>query len=139
MLNRTLVLMTLGACCLITVANAGSIRKMLINGRTKSPVFELTTPRAGASCSSKEVRLTIIPSAPPQAQTCEKGYCTPADPNSFTYRDRSRRVLSSELRLGVGDAAAGPVEPVDGPGDLKWLCREDEEGQQCICIPWFQD
>jgi hypothetical protein len=26
-----------------------------------------------------------------------------------------------------------------GPDDLPWLCREDEEAQECSCIPRAQD
>ena len=35
--------------------------------------------------------------------------------------------------------AAGPIEPVEGPYGLRWLCKHDEEEQQCICIPYPSD
>ena len=53
--------------------------------------------------------------------------------------DRSAAVSLDNIKLGSGDAARGPVRPVEGPDGLRWLCREDEEAQECICIPWAQD
>lgn len=137
MLNRTWMMIAIGACAIVGAARGGSIVKMLVNARTSSPVLQVAAPRAGAACS-RELRLTVIPGSPMRAQFCDKGYCSPADPNSFSYRDRTSKVVSSDLKLAAGDPSAGPVIPVDGPDDLKWLCREDEEGKQCICIPWFQ-
>jgi hypothetical protein len=32
----------------------------------------------------------------------------------------------------------GPVIPVEDADGFLWLCREDEEGKQSICIPWPQ-
>lgn len=136
MLNRSMLAIAIGAGCILTAASTGYAPRLLINAKTLSPIFSIATPRAGASCASKELNLTIARGTPLRAQSCENGYCTPADPNSFTFRDRSRKVLSSELGLGAGDPAAGPIEPVDGPGTLKWLCRENEEKLQCECIPW---
>jgi hypothetical protein len=34
--------------------------------------------------------------------------------------------------------AAGPVIPVEDADGFLWLCREDEEAQQSICIRWPQ-
>ena len=34
--------------------------------------------------------------------------------------------------------AAGPVIPVEDADGFLWLCREDEEAKQSICIPWPQ-
>lgn len=138
--KRSFFAIAFGACCIAGFATTTPVvRKYLINARNSSPILQIATPRAGAgaSCSAKELRLTMIPGSPMRAQSCEGGACTPADPNSFAFNDRTGRASSSSLRLGTGDPSAGPVEPVEGPGDLKWLCRNDEEGKQCICIPWF--
>ncbi|MCC6536852.1 MAG: hypothetical protein IT162_04835 [Bryobacterales bacterium] len=114
-------------------------RKFLINGKTGSPILQLATPKAGTSCAAKEVRLSVVYSNQVRAQVCDNGKCKTTDPNSLTYRDRSTKVDSVNLRVATGDPVAGPVEPVTGADGLLWLCREDEAAGQCICIPWAQD
>jgi hypothetical protein len=44
-----------------------------------------------------------------------------------------------QLALAGPGPDAGPVIPVEGPDGKLWICREDEEAQQSICLPWFQD
>ncbi|MBL8175323.1 MAG: hypothetical protein JNK48_11685 [Bryobacterales bacterium] len=138
MLKRSILALAIGACCFLTAARAASYVKMLINARTGSPVLTIATPRAGASCATRQLRLRVAAGAPMQAQSCDnKGYCAPADPNSFTFFDRMRRVASSELTLGAGDPLASDLPfPVEGPYELTWLCRESEEEQMCACIPF---
>jgi hypothetical protein len=135
---RPLLTLAGGIDCMAAYAAPPDTKIFLINRGTSSPVLQLTSPSAGASCAAREIRLTVAPGSPTRAEICENGHCIPGDPNSFTYSDRSSRIRSSEVGLGSGPAA-GLVIPVDGPGNLKWLCRNDEEGKQCICIPWFQD
>jgi hypothetical protein len=74
--------------------------------------FQVAVPRSGGSCAS--TRLPRIKAAVAAANPGAKKLSSPK-PNS-----------------------AGPIEPVDGPDGLKWLCRHDEEAQQCICIPFVQ-
>jgi hypothetical protein len=45
---------------------------------------------------------------------------------------------SSKKLSAAKPDAAGPIVPAEGPDGLKWLCREDEEAQQCVCIPFVQ-
>jgi len=137
MFLRVSMLMAFGVCCLVSFAQEKSVLRLLINRWNMSPVLQVSVPKANSSCSSKELRLKLAPGSPTTAQTCAYGRCTPTDPNSLTYFDRFGRINATDIRLGQGDPAAGPIEPTEGPGDLKWLCREDEEGKQCICIPWF--
>ncbi len=58
---------------------------------------------------------------------------------NYTRQQDKRPDVSVEVTLGVPDQSHGPVIPVEGPDGLLWLCREDEEAKQSICIPWFQD
>ncbi len=138
MITRTLLFVAFGAM-LAASAHAQTGRRFLINGRNSSPILQLATPKAGAACAAKEVRLSIVYSNQVRAQICENGKCTTTDPNSLVYKDRSSRVDSVNLRVATGDPVAGPVEPVTGTDGLLWLCREDEEAKQCVCIPWAQD
>jgi hypothetical protein len=137
MLLRSLLVFAFGACCLVSFAHEKAIRTLLINRWNLSPILQVSLPRANSSCAAKELRLTLAPGTPVRAQACEYGRCTPMDPSLLTYFDRFSRINATDIRLGAGEPSAGPVTPVDGPGDLKWLCRNDEEGKQCICIPWF--
>ena len=75
--------------------------------------FQVAIPRSGGSCAS-----TSLPRM--------KAVVAAANPGS--------KKLSS-----LKPNTAGPIEPVDGSDGLKWLCRHDEEEQQCICIPFVQD
>ena len=134
---RSLMVFALGACCIAGFADEKSIRTLLINRWNLSPVLQVSLPRNNASCSSKELRLTLAPGVPVKALSCEYGRCTGVDTMTLTFFDRFSRINATDIKLGQGDPAEGPVTPVDGPGDLKWLCRNDEEGKQCICIPWF--
>lgn len=45
---------------------------------------------------------------------------------------------SSKKLSAAKPDAAGPIVPAVGPDGLTWLCREDEEAQQCVCIPFVQ-
>jgi hypothetical protein len=45
---------------------------------------------------------------------------------------------SSKKLSSAKPDAAGPIVPAVGPDGLTWLCREDEEAQQCVCIPFVQ-
>ena len=72
--------------------------------------FQVAVPRAGGSCAA-----------------------------SSLPRMKAATVSPSSKRLSAAKpSAAGPIEPVEGPDGLKWLCRHDEEEQQCICIPFVQ-
>ncbi|MDP2712532.1 MAG: hypothetical protein Q8O56_15055 [Solirubrobacteraceae bacterium] len=59
---------------------------------------------------------------------------------SSDARDVSDAKLGPDQLVAVDGSgpSAGPVIPVEGPDGLLWLCREDEEAQQSICIPWAQ-
>ncbi len=46
---------------------------------------------------------------------------------------------SGLLKTAGTGPLAGPVIPVVDADGLLWLCREDDDAQQSICIPWFQD
>lgn len=114
-------------------------RFFLINVNTLSPVLEAATPRSGAECAQRELRLSIGRANDVHAETCDNGKCTKVELGELRFLDRSGRVNPPDLRLGSGDATQGSITPVEGPDGLLWLCREDEEEQQCICIPWAQD
>jgi hypothetical protein len=124
--------------CLGTLACARTER-FLMNAQTSSPILELAVPRGGAQCSARHVRLTVSSGADLRAEVCDGQGCTPVEIGQLTFRDRSGPVPVGNLRLGSGNVSEGPVTPVEGPDGLLWLCREDEDAQQCICIPWFQD
>jgi hypothetical protein len=118
-------------------------RTFLINATTASPILEVVSPKSGTDCASRELHFTIERNNDLRVETCDQGpsgrTCTETDAGALIFRDRSALVGADRITLGTGDPAAGPIEPVEGPDDLLWLCREDEEGMQCICIPWAQD
>ena len=72
--------------------------------------FQVAIPRSGGSCAAAS--LPRMKAAVAAVNPSSKKMTSPK-PNS-----------------------AGPIEPVEGPDGLKWLCRHDEEEQQCICIPF---
>lgn len=84
----------------------------LVNAQAASD-FQIAIPRAGDSCAA--TRLPRMSAAIASA---------PSGP---------------KRKIAPSPSSAGPVEPVEGPDGLLWLCRHDDEGQQCICIPWQQD
>lgn len=114
-------------------------QSFLINGATQSPILEAATPRAGAQCSLRELKFTNTETRVVTAEICDDGTCAPIDVANIRLLDRTGRVNPDNIRFGVGNASGGGVEPVEGPDGLLWLCREDEDAQECICIPWAQD
>ncbi len=126
-------------CCVALAACTKTGRTYLINVETSSPILEVQTPKSGAECSNRELHFTIGQDNEIDVETCDNGRCIKTDPGSLKYVDRSAAVNPDNIRLGCGNASRGPVMPVEGPDGLLWLCREDEEAQQCICIPWAQD
>lgn len=139
MSRRFALIFAIGACSIAGFAARTKIQSYLINARTLSPVLKITTPSAGASCSAKELQLTLSPGLPLSVRTCENGRCITTDPNALTFFDRSSSVSPTELGLGAGYPRTRSVEPTTGPDGLLWLCRSNEQTQQCECIPWFQD
>jgi hypothetical protein len=118
-------------------------RTFLINAATVSPIVEVVSPKSGAACASRELEFLVGRNNDLHVETCDRSpsgrVCTAIDAGTLRFRDRSALVGADAIVLGTGDPVAGPIEPVEGPDDLLWLCREDEEGMQCICIPWAQD
>ncbi|MBM3756284.1 MAG: hypothetical protein FJW38_20130 [Acidobacteria bacterium] len=139
MSRRIPLLFAIAACSLAGFAARTKLQSYLINTRTLSPILKITTPSAGASCSAKELQLTLTPGMPLSVRTCENGRCFTSDPNALSFYDRFSRVGATELGLGAGFPRTRSVEPTTGPDGLLWLCRTNEETQQCECIPWFQD
>ena len=92
--------------------SAPSAGILLVNSPTAPSGLQVAVPRIGNSCAA--TRLPRLKAAGATAGPSSK--MTAPAPSS-----------------------AGPIKPVDGPDGLKWLCRYDDEGQQCICIPWAQD
>lgn len=138
MLKSTIVISSLAFAGLLAAAGTTATKYIfLYSAGSKTPIMQLTAPKGTASCSTRTVRLTVAATAPIQAQTCIGDRCSPTDPNSLSFRDRVGRVLSSAIRLGSGDpGSASPPEPVTGTDKLEYLCREDEEAGQCVCIPF---
>lgn len=71
----------------------------------------------------------------PAGGALASGKVTARDDQQVSYVAPSSKHLSAE---SGGGPSAGRVIPVEGPDGLLWLCREDEEALQSICIPWFQ-
>jgi hypothetical protein len=136
MLLRLLLVVFL---CTTFAACTKPSRNFLVNTKTSSPILEVKTPRSSAECSTRELHFTITQDNKIDVETCDKGRCVKIDPYSLSFMDRSVSVSLDNIRLGSGDTTNGPVIPVEGPDDLLWICREDEEAQQCVCLPWFQD
>lgn len=131
--SRVLVLGVALAGC------ARADRPFLYDTQSGGPVMEAAIPTDGAACTARELRLTAGQTLS-RVEVCDAGRCTPIDATRLTFRGRAGRVVPvGQLRLGGGNVSEGPVIPVEGPDGLLWLCREDDEAQQCICIPWFQD
>ncbi|HNP27086.1 MAG TPA: hypothetical protein PKM20_10125 [Nitrosomonas sp.] len=123
-------------CCAVLAACGNTDRTFLINAETSSPILEVKIPRSSAECSTRELHFTIGQNDEFRVETCDNGQCIKTDPGSLKFVDRSAAVNPNNIKLGFGDATRGPVEPVEGPDDKLWLCREDEGAQECICIPW---
>jgi hypothetical protein len=126
-------------CCIALAACARPDRHFLINVKTASPVVEIETPISGAGCATRELHFSIGQDNTVRVEICDDARCREAELSELTFFDRSSKANPNDIRLGSGDATKGPVMPVQGPDGLLWLCREDEEAQQCICIPWFQE
>jgi len=132
--------------CAELIADVGACpdqRTFLIDVGTASPIVEVVSPKSGANCASRELHFLIGPNGDIGVETCDRdrlgAVCAATDVGDLRFRSRSAPVSVDMIKLGTGDPAGGPIEPVQGPDDLLWLCREDEEGMQCICIPWAQD
>lgn len=125
------------------VAACPDRRTFLINAATTSPLLEVVSPKSGADCASRELHFTVGRNDDLHVETCDRSpsgrTCTEIDAGALSFRDRAAFVGVDMITLGTGDPVAGPIEPVQGPDDLLWLCREDEDAMQCICIPWAQD
>lgn len=119
-------------------ACAPAKRTFLINSETSSPLLEIAVPRSQAQCAATALRVSVSRANVLRIEACSGGSCGETQLADLAFRDRSTRVAADKITLGSG-SAEGPVEPVVGPDDLLWLCREDEEAQECICIPWAQD
>jgi len=126
-------------CCIALAACTESKRTFLINGETSSPIIEAEIPRSGAECASRELHFSIGHQNDVGIQTCDNGRCRKTALVSLKFFDRSGRVDTNNVTLGSGNTSEGPVIPVQGPDDLLWLCREDDDAQECVCIPWAQD
>jgi hypothetical protein len=124
--------------CIALAACAQSKRTFLINAATSSPLVEIAVPPSDVQCAATSLHVSVSAANAVQVEACNGGQCREAPLADLTFRDRSTRVGADKIALGSG-SAEGDVEPVVGPDDLLWLCREDEEAQECICIPWAQD
>jgi hypothetical protein len=115
----------------------------LIDVQTGSPIVEAAIPRSAAICADTELHFVIGRDNAVSVATCDRSRagveCVATELSELTIRSRAAVVGADRITLGAGDPAAGPVRPVEGPDGLRWLCREDDEGMQCICIPWAQD
>jgi len=125
--------------CIALTACTKPGQNFLINGETLSPLLEVATTRSGAACASRELRFSVGKDDAVRVEICDDRRCVAAELSELEFSDRSARVNLNDIRLGSGNASEGPVIPVEGPDGLLWLCKEDEEAQECICIPWFQD
>ena len=126
-------------CCLGAVACGAPDRTFLINAENSSPILQIATPRGDAQCASRELRFSIESGNDIRLDVCDDGRCTDTALAGLTFRDRRGTVNPTNLRLGSGNVSEGPVVPSEGPDGLLWLCKEDDDAMECICIPWFQD
>jgi hypothetical protein len=126
------------AVCIALAGCAQPKRTFLINAETSSPLLEVAVPKSGARCAATTLHLSISQANDVRAEACSSGQCRETPLAGLEFRDRSTRVNPDKIVLGSG-SAEGRVEPVVGPDDLLWLCREDEDAQECVCIPWAQD
>ncbi|HEV8389213.1 MAG TPA: hypothetical protein VGQ35_05180 [Dongiaceae bacterium] len=94
------------------VQSGPSLLPHLVGSRAASD-FQVVIPRSGGSCAANSLPRIKAPTA--------------------SANSGSKKLLSPKPN------AAGPIEPVEGPYGLRWLCQHDEEAQQCICIPWPND
>lgn len=113
--------------------------RLLTVSRTGSPVLEMNSPIGDTvSCPEATVEMKISAGMVRSTEVCDPDGCLDLGPERFAYVDRTGASWSaSALTLGEGDPAAGPVDPVEDDDELLWLCRDDEEKQACVCIPWF--
>lgn len=113
-------------------------QNFLINEKTSSPILEISVSGTEAGCASSELHFAIDQEADIDVELCNQGQCVRTEFGKLNFSDRSTSVHPNDITIGSGDATQGPVIPVEGPDGLTWLCREDEEAAECICIPWFQ-
>jgi hypothetical protein len=127
-------------CCVAVAGCQTPRRTFLINKATASPILQIESPGFQGDCSSTELHFTVDRNGRVSAQMGNNGNLVPIALSKLRVYDRGgQRVRPAQIGLGSGNPAEGPVMPVEGPDGLLWLCREDEEAQQCICIPWFPD
>ena len=81
------------------------------------------------------VALTCVAALAPAGAALAGERAPSSDAERISYASLGSGQLSA---VGGDGPSAGPVIPVEGPDGLLWLCREDEEAKQSICIPWFQ-
>jgi len=84
----------------------------LVNSQAASDL-QVAIPRSGGSCAA-----TSLPRMTAAAASVIPG---------------SKKMTSPKPNT------AGSIEPVVGPDGKRWLCRHDEEEQQCVCIPFVED
>jgi hypothetical protein len=72
-----------------------------------------------------------------RAFACVKKDCKAAKLAAFGFHQGSQRVASSKVAIERKGTSQKDVEPVVGPDDLLYLCRENEREGVCECIPWF--
>jgi hypothetical protein len=94
------------------VQSAASPLLDLVDSQAASD-FQVVIPQSGGSCAA-----TSLPRLKAAGASVNPG---------------SKKMISPK------PSTAGPIKPVTGPDGLMWLCRHDDEAQQCVCIPWAQD
>jgi hypothetical protein len=94
------------------IQTAASPLLHLVNSQAASD-FQVAIPRSAGSCAATKLPRMTAAAAP--------------------VNPVSKKMTSPEPNT------AGPIEPVVGPDGKRWLCRHDEEEQQCVCIPFVQD
>jgi hypothetical protein len=115
-------------------------RNFLINTSTVSPVLQIKSPKTAAGdCADTELHLTVEHGRVTRAEKKISGRTVPVNLAALKFYDRAGKVTLQNIGLGTGNPTRGPVKPVVGADGLLWLCREDEDEQVCICIPWFPD
>lgn len=122
---RTVVSIAAIAAAMIAAAPAAVGADLAPHGSQSAPLPDL---HLAASQAASDLQVAI----PRMGGGC-KANSLPRMKAAAAQVNPGSRKLSS-----ANPTAAGPIEPVEGPDGLKWLCREDEEEQQCICIPFVQ-
>lgn len=94
-------------------------------------IATLIVPAAGALAASQAA--SDLQVAIPRVE----GSCAAKNLPRMTAATAAAHPSSKKLSAAKPDAA-GPIVPAEGPDGKKWLCREDEEAQECYCIPFMQ-